>query len=178
MSATPDWRGYADEIDALEAQLKTLQDAKRDIYGSVRDIHGKDRADALKMAMRIRRTKPEKLERAGVIDGLASEILLAIDKPAPSRVRVARGARKAEVPPHDAETGEIIEDRDGAVTPIVDALAGGATDGTPAQIHEDRGGAAGTHQPAPAPQPVPGGTDKPGKLSDLPVFLDRRGTLQ
>lgn len=95
-------RTIADAIDAYEDEIATLQSGKRDTYADLRTelmAQGlsKDAVSveiaALKSAIalrRKRRTDPEAIDEK---EAATAEYLSAID--APSRARVAHGAREA-----------------------------------------------------------------------------------
>lgn len=136
-SNTANWKGYAEELDVLEAELEATQTAKKDIYKAVRDLHGRVTADALKTAMRLRRMKAEKRQHHEEVDAVVFDILTAIGDSQPSRrrarppelrdgaaaARVAHNSKVEGASPspasspvqHDPETGEIT-DTDGTAS--------------------------------------------------------------
>jgi uncharacterized protein (UPF0335 family) len=148
-------RSFFDRWSRLEDEKQGTSDDLKDLFSEAKGVGFNTKA--MRAAFRLKRKRDDKTE---AFDEAREEVELYL---------VALG-----VPSHARDAHE---DRDGAATPIVDALAGGAADETPAQI-QDQHPEAGTHQPAP-PQPKPGGAGEPGRLPpDLPVFLDRRGALQ
>jgi uncharacterized protein (UPF0335 family) len=145
-------RSFIERIERLKAEQDAIKEDVRDIYTEAK-ANGFDKtAMGQVVALRRQRNKnPDKFEeRSALVDLYLTEL----ERPEPHTHTRAR-VKKAEpqLPSHDADTGEIIEDQ-----------------------HLE----AGTHQPAP-PQPKPGGADGPGKFFDagpLPEFLDQRGALQ
>lgn len=95
----------SEQLLDLEAQIERLQDDKKAIYESARDTYGKRYANALKLALKIKRTDEKKLAEADEVDAEAFRILAIINKP-----RAPRATRTREIiEEFDAETGEITE---------------------------------------------------------------------
>lgn len=78
---------WAADLDGLEGQIEALQDAKRDLYATVREEHGKATAAALKKAVKIARMDSEKRDDAEEIDAEAERILALIESRAPRATR-------------------------------------------------------------------------------------------
>ena len=98
---------WVGELAHLEQKIEDLQGAKRDFYAGIREQHGKPTADGLKTAMRLRRMDGEKRAEADEAGEIAAHILAVIEN-GPSRTRATRATRE-ESPPHDPETGEVVE---------------------------------------------------------------------
>lgn len=97
--------GWVDEMSALEQQIKDLQDAKRDFIASIRETHGKPKADGLKTALRLKRMDGEKRLEAEEADEFACHVIALIEK-GPSRTRAPRATHTREAEPQQpaAET--------------------------------------------------------------------------
>ena len=124
---------WSDELDQLDAQIKALQDSKRDFYAAIRDNHGKTTADALKAAQRIRGMDSEKRAKAEQVDAETARILAVLERGRAPRAMRAYGnieqiGAKVEVgipatlPAHDAVTGEIRNEPEAAAEVAGDYL--------------------------------------------------------
>jgi uncharacterized protein (UPF0335 family) len=98
----------ADQLLAFEADIETAQDAKKSIYEAARETYGKRYANALKLALKIKRTDDDKKAEADAVDAEAFRILAIIDKPRAPRATRAIASAVPEVE-YDRETGEITE---------------------------------------------------------------------
>lgn len=125
-------REFADQILALEKQIKDLNDAKSGIYKHVKANYNASVKDGLQEAIRLFRMDPSKRLQADAANAYAMQFLgileeqpeddagAAAPQPEPQgfeewqaqrdRERSEPFAHVHEAPPHDAETGEILED--------------------------------------------------------------------
>jgi hypothetical protein len=191
-------RAVADAIDALDNEIATLQDSKRDTFEDYRDklaAEGmrdgeiKVEIKALKKAIARRRALISKPAEVEEFDEKVDEITVDIMKNSVSGTKLAAHGRVARRVTHEAEpafdpaTGEVLGD--------VPARAGEilTQDGTrfaAAEMNateQQKAEAAARGFPAPASQPsastplrtLPPRVPEPApEMPDLPAFLDRR----
>lgn len=130
----PNYRDIADAVAKLDEQIKALQDAKKDIYATVRDDHGKKIADQLKLAIKLNAMDGEKrIERDEIEEG-AFRILSIIQTPRAPRATPAR-ENIEEIRPadgganitmaHTAIATDVPHDADGVIieTPVSHSVA-------------------------------------------------------
>jgi hypothetical protein len=70
-----DYRAWAASLGEIEDRISIEQDAKRDLYASIRASHGRIVADALKSAMRVHRMGDEKREHREQINAETAHIV-------------------------------------------------------------------------------------------------------
>jgi hypothetical protein len=93
---------YAAELMDLEDAVDAAQGDKKFFFENAREAHGKDFAKSLKLAVKIARTEPEKLQEAEAVEAEAERFLGII-----RQGLAARGARTREIieefPPETAD---------------------------------------------------------------------------
>lgn len=113
---------YADDLLELDQQITDLQGAKKRVYETIREDHGKKAAKALKIAVTVHAMDSEKRNQADEIDAEAQRLLAIIETGTAlansDDAHVARGAH--ETIDHDPVTGEIIENNEPAEHPAAD----------------------------------------------------------
>lgn len=85
-------RELADEIDRLDAEIKVLQDDKREYFKSFREAYGKAECRAAQAAIKKRqRSRSDKADEIEEHDALVEVIFEEISAPAPRATRSASG---------------------------------------------------------------------------------------
>lgn len=85
-------RELADEIDRLDAEIKVLQDDKREYFKSFREAYGKSECKAAQVAIKKRqRSRSDKADEIEEHDALVEVIFEEITSPAPRATRSAIG---------------------------------------------------------------------------------------
>lgn len=99
-------RAYAANIFDLEDDREQVQTDLKEAWAGIRNAHGKQFADSLKLAVKRARMDQGKRDAADQIDAEADRIFALLSAPS----RVARGARTYEAVDHDPITGEIADE--------------------------------------------------------------------
>lgn len=160
-------------VRSIFERWRRLEDAKREIADDLKDLfseaksHGFD-TKALRAAFRQVVKDEERSAADNEHDALVDTYMAAIQghaRPAHARVEIVE-----EIPPHDAETGELLDEAADADSRAKASEGNGAT-GEPAQVAADSvsGDASRSSRGGGTPATIP--LEEP----DLPAFLDRRG---
>jgi uncharacterized protein (UPF0335 family) len=106
MSNTLSFRSIADTMDAFDEEAKELTERRKEFWTGVREQMAARDVKALKDAIKLRRKRRADPDGEEAHDQRVLTILFEIetDGSRTARVRVAK-----DVPDHDPETGEIIE---------------------------------------------------------------------
>jgi len=129
-------RAYAANIFDLEDAREEAQTDLKEAWAGIRNAHGKQFADSLKLAVKRARMDQGKRDAADQIDAEADRIFALLSAPS----RVARGARTYEAVDHDPITGEIADE-----TPM--SNASGQPGGDDPETPDDAASAGETANP-------------------------------
>lgn len=176
-------KSAAGQIDALDAEIRALQDDKKAVFDNIKESVEPPTFKAWKEAVKLRQKRRVDKDALEAHDARVWAVLAMLEATGTDVAINTSHARGREEPPHDPETGEIT---DHAETVTTSPRADGETlePGSPSTIpissahclpdDSDEGAnlrsAAGEQVSSVPPRPLAGSLD----MGDIPGALDRR----